>query len=188
MMPGKSLKNFRNSVIADMHPLNRKRKLDLTGASEMNRLYPNSRRESINENKYLNTLPRRGEDGGRSGLTKTRQNWDEKRMETARQNLQPEQLWKLKQEPALITDPNSDERFGLANFEVNVLGFGLLRFSAGVPFLLLIFGNARQLRQFSGWPSVSQLIQCRVSRRSLMGQSPVLCSFEHFRHLHKTVR
>ncbi|GFX69592.1 hypothetical protein TNCV_1769611 [Trichonephila clavipes] len=31
-----------------------------------------------------------------------------KRMETARQNLQPEQLWKLKQEPALITDPNSD--------------------------------------------------------------------------------
>ncbi|GFV40617.1 hypothetical protein TNCV_3029461 [Trichonephila clavipes] len=53
-----------------------KRKLDLTGASEMNRLYPNSRRESINENKYLNTLPRRG--GGRSGLTKTRQNWDEK--------------------------------------------------------------------------------------------------------------
>ncbi|GFU88461.1 hypothetical protein TNCV_3354001 [Trichonephila clavipes] len=40
-----------------------KRKLDLTGASEMNRLYPNSRRESGNENQYLNTLPRR--DGGR---------------------------------------------------------------------------------------------------------------------------
>ncbi|GFT06609.1 hypothetical protein TNCV_2855411 [Trichonephila clavipes] len=38
----------------------RKRKLDLTGASEMNRLYPNSRRESIKEDKYLNTLPRRG--------------------------------------------------------------------------------------------------------------------------------
>ncbi|GFX21201.1 uncharacterized protein TNCV_4367801 [Trichonephila clavipes] len=36
------------------------RKLDLTGASEMNRLYPNSRRESIKEDKYLNTLPRRG--------------------------------------------------------------------------------------------------------------------------------
>ncbi|GFU93970.1 hypothetical protein TNCV_2201481 [Trichonephila clavipes] len=50
-----------------------KRKLDLTGAIEMNRLYPNSRRESIKEDKYLNTLPRRGEDGGRSGLTKTRQ-------------------------------------------------------------------------------------------------------------------
>ncbi|GFW50734.1 hypothetical protein TNCV_2622791 [Trichonephila clavipes] len=49
-----------------------KRKLDWTGASEMNRLYPNSRRESINENKYLNTLPRRGEDGGRSGLTRTK--------------------------------------------------------------------------------------------------------------------
>ncbi|GFX16408.1 hypothetical protein TNCV_601311 [Trichonephila clavipes] len=32
----------------------------------MNRLYPNSRRESIKENKYLNTLPA-GEDGGRSG-------------------------------------------------------------------------------------------------------------------------
>ncbi|GFX14536.1 hypothetical protein TNCV_1986491 [Trichonephila clavipes] len=57
-----------------------KRKLDLTGASEMNRLYPNSRRETVMK----------------------------KRMETARQNLQPEQLWKLKQEPALITDPNSD--------------------------------------------------------------------------------
>ncbi|GFV67940.1 hypothetical protein TNCV_1872221 [Trichonephila clavipes] len=40
----------------------------------MNRLYPNSRRESINENKYLNTLPA-GEDGGRSGLTKTRQKY-----------------------------------------------------------------------------------------------------------------
>ncbi|GFY08568.1 uncharacterized protein TNCV_810011 [Trichonephila clavipes] len=50
----------------------RKRKLDLTGASEMNRLYPNSRRESGNENQYLKTLPRRGEDGGRSGQTKTR--------------------------------------------------------------------------------------------------------------------
>ncbi|GFV58224.1 hypothetical protein TNCV_1288691 [Trichonephila clavipes] len=47
-----------------------KRKLDLTGASEMNRLYPNSRRESGNENQYLNTLPRRREDGGRSGQTK----------------------------------------------------------------------------------------------------------------------
>ncbi|GFW93626.1 hypothetical protein TNCV_4541551 [Trichonephila clavipes] len=44
----------------------------------MNRLYPNSRRESINENKYLNTLPAGWEDGGRSGLSKTRQNWDEK--------------------------------------------------------------------------------------------------------------
>ncbi|GFT19130.1 hypothetical protein TNCV_1815021, partial [Trichonephila clavipes] len=28
-----------------------KRKLDITGASEMNRLYPNSRRESGNENR-----------------------------------------------------------------------------------------------------------------------------------------
>ncbi|GFW70580.1 hypothetical protein TNCV_1624131 [Trichonephila clavipes] len=37
-----------------------KRKLDLTGASEMNRLYPNSRRESSNENQYLNTLPAGG--------------------------------------------------------------------------------------------------------------------------------
>ncbi|GFT71188.1 hypothetical protein TNCV_3001931 [Trichonephila clavipes] len=37
-----------------------KRKLDLAGASEMNRLYPNSRRESGNEKQYLNTLPRRG--------------------------------------------------------------------------------------------------------------------------------
>ncbi|GFX28312.1 hypothetical protein TNCV_1125661 [Trichonephila clavipes] len=41
----------------------------------MNRLYPNSRRESIKEDKYLNTLPRRGEDGGRSGLTKTKQKY-----------------------------------------------------------------------------------------------------------------
>ncbi|GFV39874.1 hypothetical protein TNCV_1850121 [Trichonephila clavipes] len=37
-----------------------KRKLDLTGASEMNRLYPNSRRESSNESQYLNTLPAGG--------------------------------------------------------------------------------------------------------------------------------
>ncbi|GFT44240.1 hypothetical protein TNCV_2649021 [Trichonephila clavipes] len=49
----------------------RKRKLDLTGASEMNRLYPNSRRESGNEKRYLNTPPQ-GEDGGRSGQAKTR--------------------------------------------------------------------------------------------------------------------
>ncbi|GFX52834.1 hypothetical protein TNCV_3720241 [Trichonephila clavipes] len=105
-----------------------KRKLDWTGASEMNRLYPNSRRESINENKYLNTLPRRGggwrkkrpnenetevrhkgRNGraqGRGGLTapktrsrSTKTHWDEKWMETARQNLQPEQLLKSKQEP-----------------------------------------------------------------------------------------
>ncbi|GFX57387.1 hypothetical protein TNCV_3138061 [Trichonephila clavipes] len=41
--------------------LETKRKLDLTGASEINRLYPNSRRESIKENKYLNTLPAGGE-------------------------------------------------------------------------------------------------------------------------------
>ncbi|GFX46475.1 hypothetical protein TNCV_4549141 [Trichonephila clavipes] len=37
-----------------------KRKLDLTGASEINHLYPNSRRESFNEKKYLNTLPAGG--------------------------------------------------------------------------------------------------------------------------------
>ncbi|GFW55418.1 hypothetical protein TNCV_118021 [Trichonephila clavipes] len=36
----------------------------------MNRLYPNSRRESSNENQYLSP---QGEDGGRSGQTKTRQ-------------------------------------------------------------------------------------------------------------------
>ncbi|GFW74031.1 hypothetical protein TNCV_545551 [Trichonephila clavipes] len=41
----------------------------------MNRLYPNSRRESIKEDKYLNTLPAGGEDGGRSGLTKTKQKY-----------------------------------------------------------------------------------------------------------------
>ncbi|GFW56967.1 hypothetical protein TNCV_3472511 [Trichonephila clavipes] len=87
----------------------------------MNRLYPNSRRESIKENKYLNTLPA-GEDGGRSGLTRTKlkhvtragmeerkeggQNaWDEKWMETARQNLQPKQLLKSKQERAYSLIP-----------------------------------------------------------------------------------
>ncbi|GFS56191.1 hypothetical protein TNCV_1650951 [Trichonephila clavipes] len=56
----------------DSGSLRSKRKLDWTSASEMNCLYPNSRRESINENKYLNSLPRRGEDGGRSGLTRTK--------------------------------------------------------------------------------------------------------------------
>ncbi|GFU63349.1 hypothetical protein TNCV_247191 [Trichonephila clavipes] len=85
-----------------------KRKLDLTGASEMNRLYPNSRRESSNENQYLNTLPRRGEDGGRSGQTKTRQNWYEKENGDCKTELAAGTMWNLKQEPALITDPNSD--------------------------------------------------------------------------------
>ncbi|GFW30858.1 hypothetical protein TNCV_2149131 [Trichonephila clavipes] len=112
-----------------------KRKLDLTGASEMNRLYPNSRRESGNENRYLNTLPRRGmeeeaarrkrekyvtragmEERKEGGLTAPKRvrgapktqsewrscgfffffffcSWMNKRMETARQNLQPEQSW-----------------------------------------------------------------------------------------------
>ncbi|GFY13581.1 hypothetical protein TNCV_4959511 [Trichonephila clavipes] len=36
------------------------RKFDLTGASEINRLYPNSRRNRIKEKQYLKTLPRRG--------------------------------------------------------------------------------------------------------------------------------
>ncbi|GFS75979.1 transposon Tf2-9 polyprotein [Trichonephila clavipes] len=54
--------NFRTVHRSEKHVYEskRKRKLDRTGASEMNRLYPNSRRESIEENKYLNTLPRRG--------------------------------------------------------------------------------------------------------------------------------
>ncbi|GFU20008.1 hypothetical protein TNCV_1191561 [Trichonephila clavipes] len=66
----------RSHYNPQLHTLSaRKRKLDLTGANEMNRLYPNSRRESIKEDKYLNTLPRRGEDGGRSGLTKTKQKY-----------------------------------------------------------------------------------------------------------------
>ncbi|GFU47475.1 RNA-directed DNA polymerase from mobile element jockey [Trichonephila clavipes] len=85
-----------------------KRKLDLTGASEMNRLYPNSRRESSNENQYLNTLPRRGEDGGRNGQTKTRQNWYEKENGDCKTELAAGTMWNLKQEPALITDPISD--------------------------------------------------------------------------------
>ncbi|GFX08207.1 hypothetical protein TNCV_4784211 [Trichonephila clavipes] len=45
---------------------------------------------------------------GAGGRSVNRRTGMKKRMETARQNLQPEQLWKLKQEPALITDPNSD--------------------------------------------------------------------------------
>ncbi|GFU20586.1 putative RNA-directed DNA polymerase from transposon BS [Trichonephila clavipes] len=63
-----------NFVELQMLSKKRKRKLDLAGASEMNRLYPNSRRESGNENRYLNTPPQ-GEDGGRSGQTKTRQKY-----------------------------------------------------------------------------------------------------------------
>ncbi|GFX27031.1 hypothetical protein TNCV_1098151 [Trichonephila clavipes] len=115
----------------------------------MNRLYPNSRRESGNENQYLNTLPAEGgwrkkrpdenetkiryagRNGGAQGrgLNSPKNAFEEhqnaigieklrnffffaagmkERMETARQNLQPEQSWRLKQEPALITDPNSD--------------------------------------------------------------------------------
>ncbi|GFV60392.1 hypothetical protein TNCV_3470271 [Trichonephila clavipes] len=50
----------QNPGVKFPNKLGTERKLDLTGASEMNRLYPNSRRESIKEDKYLNTLPRRG--------------------------------------------------------------------------------------------------------------------------------
>ncbi|GFW56432.1 hypothetical protein TNCV_2089391 [Trichonephila clavipes] len=78
-----------------------KRKLDLTGASEMNRLYPNSRRESGNENQYLNTLPRRG-----GGWRKKR--WNEKENGNCKTELAAGTIVELKQEPALITDPNSD--------------------------------------------------------------------------------
>ncbi|GFT08179.1 hypothetical protein TNCV_3481311 [Trichonephila clavipes] len=115
----------------------------------MNRLYPNSRRESSNENQYLNTLPRRGEDGGRSSQTKTRQkyvtragmeerkegglnspknafeehqnaigieklrdfffcSWNEKENGDYKTELAAGTSVELKQEPALITDPNSD--------------------------------------------------------------------------------
>ncbi|GFY21911.1 hypothetical protein TNCV_3295551 [Trichonephila clavipes] len=49
-----------NSVESQFVLICWKRKLDLTGANEMNRLDPDLRRESIKEDKYLNTLPRRG--------------------------------------------------------------------------------------------------------------------------------
>ncbi|GFX63848.1 uncharacterized protein TNCV_5033171 [Trichonephila clavipes] len=95
----------------------------------MNRLYPNSRRESIKEDKYLNTLPRRGEDGGRSGLTKTKQTYVtragmEERKEGGALN-SPKNAWDEKMDGdckaklaagtvgfeagvSLFTDPNSD--------------------------------------------------------------------------------
>ncbi|GFX92604.1 hypothetical protein TNCV_3959421 [Trichonephila clavipes] len=84
----------------------RKRKLDLTGASEVNRLYPNSRRESIKEDKYLNTLPG-GEDGGRSGLTKTKQNWDEKMDRDCKAKLAAGTVG-FEAGVSLFTDPISD--------------------------------------------------------------------------------
>ncbi|GFW27004.1 hypothetical protein TNCV_1378421 [Trichonephila clavipes] len=42
-----------------------KRKLDDTGASEINRLYPESRSKDEKEYRYLNSLPPQGEAGGR---------------------------------------------------------------------------------------------------------------------------
>ncbi|GFW65524.1 hypothetical protein TNCV_1776681 [Trichonephila clavipes] len=47
----------------------------------MNRLYPNSRRESGNENRYLNTLPRRG-----GGWRKKRPDENEKNIRYAGRN------------------------------------------------------------------------------------------------------
>ncbi|GFV32503.1 integrase catalytic domain-containing protein [Trichonephila clavipes] len=85
-----------------------KRKLDCTGASEMNRLYPNSRRESIKEDKYLNALPRRGEDGGRSGLTKTKQNWDGKMNGDCKAKLAAGTVVEIEAGASLFTDPISD--------------------------------------------------------------------------------
>ncbi|GFT36099.1 transposable element Tc3 transposase [Trichonephila clavipes] len=82
--------------------------IDLMGASEMNRLYPNSRRESIKEDKYLNTLPLRG-----GGWRKKRPNENETK------NLDQEMDGDCKAKLAagtvgfeagvsLFTDPNSD--------------------------------------------------------------------------------
>ncbi|GFW88739.1 hypothetical protein TNCV_4972321 [Trichonephila clavipes] len=73
----------------------------------MNRLYLNSRRESIKEDKYLNTLPRRGEDGGRSGLTKTKENWDEKMDGDCKAKLAAGTVG-FEAGVSLFTDPNSD--------------------------------------------------------------------------------
>ncbi|GFY07624.1 hypothetical protein TNCV_4094941 [Trichonephila clavipes] len=106
-----------------------KRKLDLTGASEMNRLYPKSRRESSNENQYLNTLPRRGggwkkkrpdenetkvryagRNGGAQGrgLNSPKNAWNEKENGDYKTELAAGTSVESKQEPALITDPSSD--------------------------------------------------------------------------------
>ncbi|GFV25699.1 hypothetical protein TNCV_1517101 [Trichonephila clavipes] len=75
------------------------------------------------------------------------------------------------------------DRLAFAFFEVKVFWATLFLFSVAAPFFVFIFGKAGQLRQFAVWPSASQLIQWGVSRRSLIGHSPVRCSFEHFRHL-----
>ncbi|GFX45559.1 PP2C-like domain-containing protein CG9801 [Trichonephila clavipes] len=58
-----------------------------------------------------NTIRHRGEDGGRSGQTKTRQNWNEKENGDYKTELAAGTSVELKQEPALITDPNSDDIF-----------------------------------------------------------------------------
>ncbi|GFS98338.1 hypothetical protein TNCV_2208701 [Trichonephila clavipes] len=45
-----------------------KRKLDEAGASEINRLYPESRRKDEKKNQYLKSFPLQGEAGGRERL------------------------------------------------------------------------------------------------------------------------
>ncbi|GFU04149.1 hypothetical protein TNCV_862951 [Trichonephila clavipes] len=53
----------------------------------------------------------------------------------------------------------------------------------GCAFFGFDFWESRAVTPICRWPSVSQLIQWGVSRRSLIGQSPIPCSFAHFRHL-----
>ncbi|GFS50374.1 hypothetical protein TNCV_1638651 [Trichonephila clavipes] len=85
-----------------------KRKLDLTGASDMNRLYPNSRRESIKEDKYLNTLPRRG-----GGWRKKRPNENETKLGwkmngDCKTKLAAGTVVEIEAGASLFTDPISD--------------------------------------------------------------------------------
>ncbi|GFU37751.1 hypothetical protein TNCV_1466191 [Trichonephila clavipes] len=50
----------------------KKRKLDETGVSEINRLYPKSRRKGLKKDQYLKSLPRKGRLEEENGRTRTK--------------------------------------------------------------------------------------------------------------------
>ncbi|GFT43403.1 hypothetical protein TNCV_4775311 [Trichonephila clavipes] len=88
----------------------------------MNRLYPNSRRESSNENQYLNTLPA-GEDGGRSAARRKR---DKKTFSPSRREIASDIPFTLTMSG--VSYPNGDgdgDRFNSCQVIYSQFGFAI---------------------------------------------------------------
>ncbi|GFV95815.1 hypothetical protein TNCV_1728651 [Trichonephila clavipes] len=86
-----------------------KRKLDDAGASEINRLYPESRRKVEKERAISEFTPRRGEAGGRERPTRTKLDWNEKEKSLQGETYRRHSRWN-EARASLNTDPSSDER------------------------------------------------------------------------------